>query len=228
LERANNMIVPMLTALGLESKECTEDRQEVASFSLGFFMYELLHKRGIALGLREGGEEGPLRAVVVFREFDPVKEGRQPRWMRKVASTYIAIEAYMAIRGDPTGIPAIMSDTKKRKTFQKCGKEWQEHDEHLWQMHLDNGPREPHWYVGIVASDPATQGRGHCREVMDLLVQAADERGVPCYLECTERERPYYEKFGFKTVSSQTFCVGGQGEFPGCLMNRQPRCGVAP
>jgi predicted acetyltransferase len=89
--------------------------------------------------------------------------------------------------------------------------------------HTQHGPKGPHWYVGIVASDPESQGQGYCKQAMTVLTQAADEAGMPCYLECSDAKRAYYEKFGFELTKRNIIRLG-EGEelleFPMCLMTR--------
>lgn len=225
-DEGNDMMMPLTKAMHLESNECTKDRQEVSAFCMGFFAFDLLHNGGTALGIREGKDKsGPLRAVVVFREYDQRKEERLPKWARKVASLITNLRAYVTMKGDPEGLPHLFSDKAKIRAFEKASKEMEPLDALLHTWHKEYGPKGRHWYVGIVASDPETQGRGYCREVMDLLTRAADESGMPCYLESAERERRYYEKFGFKTVNETTIRLG-EGEFAcdldGCLMTRYP------
>lgn len=59
-------------------------------------------------------------------------------------------------------------------------------------------PKEPHWYLSLLAVDPPRQRRG----VGSLLVEEAlahvDEQGVGAYLETqNEGNLAYYQRFGF-------------------------------
>ena len=64
-------------------------------------------------------------------------------------------------------------------------------------------PKDPHWYLGLLAVDPTLQGKG----VGTLLIQpgldAADEQGLPCYLE-TQKESnlAWYGRFGFELTKT--------------------------
>ena len=57
---------------------------------------------------------------------------------------------------------------------------------------------------------PDGQGKGYCKEVMQLLVVAADKCHMECYLETQEKNRPYYEKFGYKSVAKNDLFIEGR------------------
>jgi len=214
---ANAMTMSVLEPMGVGSDERTKDRQELARFCLGFFAYELLHKGGMALGVKDDG--GALRAVTIFREYDAEREDRVPSFCQKISSAVVSMRAYLAMKSDPVGLPSFLSDKEHQKTFQGIVKKleplWAEF--HDW--HSKHGPPGPHWYVGIVASDPDTQGMGYCKEVMKLLSSAADECGMRCYLECKDSERLYYEKFGFVAMEGKTIRINDR-TLPSYIMTR--------
>jgi GNAT superfamily N-acetyltransferase len=59
-------------------------------------------------------------------------------------------------------------------------------------------PKEPHWYLFIVGSDPARRGHGHGRAVIQPVLDTCDRDGIPAYLESSNPENvPYYARFGF-------------------------------
>lgn len=59
-------------------------------------------------------------------------------------------------------------------------------------------PIEPHAYLMIVGVDPAAQGRGKGGELVRAYLKAAEDAGLPAYLETSvERNVAYYERFGF-------------------------------
>jgi GNAT superfamily N-acetyltransferase len=63
------------------------------------------------------------------------------------------------------------------------------------------GDAGPHWYLGVLATDPAAQGRGLGRAVLGPVLAAADRTGLPCYLEtATESNVRFYEGSGFRPV----------------------------
>ncbi|MFL6181291.1 MAG: GNAT family N-acetyltransferase [Actinomycetes bacterium] len=63
------------------------------------------------------------------------------------------------------------------------------------------GPAEDHYYLGVLASDPAARGRGHGAAVMRPGLMAADADGLPSFLETgTETNLGFYARFGFNVT----------------------------
>ena len=59
-------------------------------------------------------------------------------------------------------------------------------------------PKEPHWYLATVGSDPNRRGTGAGAAVIDAVLQDCDRDGIPAYLESSKADNvPYYERFGF-------------------------------
>jgi GNAT superfamily N-acetyltransferase len=82
-------------------------------------------------------------------------------------------------------------------------------------------PDEPHWYLGILGTEPAEQGRGIGGALMAPVLDRCDEEGVPAYLESSkERNIPYYERFGFRVTGELDLPKGGPRIWP---MWREPR-----
>lgn len=68
------------------------------------------------------------------------------------------------------------------------------------QMHKFH-PQEPHWYLPLIGTDPAFQGRGYGADLMAHAIWRCDERGEPAYLESSNPSNvPFYERFGFKVM----------------------------
>lgn len=62
-------------------------------------------------------------------------------------------------------------------------------------------PHEPHWYLPLIGTDPAHQGRGHGAALMAHAVARCDARREPAYLESSNPMNvPFYERFGFKVM----------------------------
>jgi GNAT superfamily N-acetyltransferase len=62
-------------------------------------------------------------------------------------------------------------------------------------------PREPHWYLPLVATDPNWIGRGLGSLLMKHALRRSDEEGVPAYLESSNpRNISFYERHGFKVI----------------------------
>ncbi len=60
-------------------------------------------------------------------------------------------------------------------------------------------PREPHWYLAVLGTDPDHQGRGIGGALMAPVLETCDREGVPAYLESSKESNvPYYERFGFR------------------------------
>ncbi len=59
----------------------------------------------------------------------------------------------------------------------------------------------PHYYLMVLAVDPAHQSKGLGSALMRPVLQKADEEGMPCYLEASnERAVPLYQRHGFKVM----------------------------
>ncbi len=62
-------------------------------------------------------------------------------------------------------------------------------------------PREPHWYLGVLAVDPAFQARGLGGSLLAPHHARADGDVLPCYLETQKPENlAYYRRFGYEVV----------------------------
>jgi ribosomal protein S18 acetylase RimI-like enzyme len=62
--------------------------------------------------------------------------------------------------------------------------------------------KDPHLYLEILAAHPLQQRRGAGRALLTRLVEDADARGLPAYLETTKPDNvAYYRGFGFEVTS---------------------------
>ena len=59
-------------------------------------------------------------------------------------------------------------------------------------------PKEPHWYLFLLGTDPLIQGRGIGGQLMQPVLERCDREGLPAYLE-TQKESnlAFYERHGF-------------------------------
>ena len=58
------------------------------------------------------------------------------------------------------------------------------------------------WYLSIVAVDPAVQGQGLGRKLLEPTIAEADRAGVTCYLETFgERNLAFYQRLGFAATA---------------------------
>ncbi len=70
-------------------------------------------------------------------------------------------------------------------------------------------PKEPHWYLQVIGTDPDKQGMGFGGVAMRRHLAIADASGLPCYLESSkEKNLPIYASFGFE-VTEEIKLIGG-------------------
>jgi GNAT superfamily N-acetyltransferase len=75
-------------------------------------------------------------------------------------------------------------------------------------------PKEPHYYLQAIGTDPAKQGKGYGGVVMRRQLAAADAAGLPAYLESSkETNIPIYQSFGF-TVTGEIRLPDGPTLYP--------------
>lgn len=73
----------------------------------------------------------------------------------------------------------------------------------------ESHPRESHWYLAVLGTDPVRQGRGVGGALIGTITDRADRDEVGCYLESSKPGNvPYYERFGFK-VTQELQVPGG-------------------
>jgi len=59
-------------------------------------------------------------------------------------------------------------------------------------------PRAPHWYLAVVGTDPAAQGKGVGASLLRPVLDRCDSAGLGAYLESSKEQNiPYYQRFGF-------------------------------
>ena len=82
-------------------------------------------------------------------------------------------------------------------------------------------PEEPHWYLGVIGSDPAVRGKGYGQALMRSRLDRVDAEHAPAYLESTKADNvPYYQRFGFEVSGEIVLPDGGPTMWP---MWRNPR-----
>lgn len=70
-------------------------------------------------------------------------------------------------------------------------------------------PPEPHWYLAILATDPAHQGRGIGSALLAPVLDRCDSEGLPAYLESTrESTVAFYARHGFTVTEPLTIADG--------------------
>lgn len=71
-------------------------------------------------------------------------------------------------------------------------------------------PRERHWYLESIGTDPQVRGGGFGKALLGKGLARCDEAGLPAYLESSkEANIPYYERFGFVVQRELAIPDGG-------------------
>lgn len=79
--------------------------------------------------------------------------------------------------------------------------------------------REPHWYLGVIGTDPDARGRGIGSSLLGPMLARCDSEKLPAYLESSkERNIPFYRRHGFE-VDAEIQVPEGPKLWP---MTRQP------
>ena len=82
-------------------------------------------------------------------------------------------------------------------------------------------PEEPHYYLEFIGTDPAHQGKGFGRALMEPMLERADREGVGMYLENSkEKNLAFYGRHGFEVRQEMQHRRGGPRQW---LMWRDPR-----
>lgn len=82
--------------------------------------------------------------------------------------------------------------------------------DHIEKRH----PKEPHYYLQAIGTDPQKQGKGFGGVVMRRHLAVADAKSMPCYLESSkEKNIPIYQSFGFR-VTGEIKLPGGPTLYP--------------
>jgi len=82
-------------------------------------------------------------------------------------------------------------------------------------------PKEPHWYLATLGTEPDRQGQGYGSAQLDALLARSDEQGSPAYLESSkDRNVAFYARFGFEVVDEHRSTAGAP---PIWRMWRDPR-----
>jgi ribosomal protein S18 acetylase RimI-like enzyme len=81
-------------------------------------------------------------------------------------------------------------------------------------------PKQPHWYLAVLGTDPAHQGKGVGSALIGKVLERCDEAGDPAYLESSKESNiPFYRRHGFE-VTGEVQAKGGPTLWP---MWREPR-----
>jgi len=76
-----------------------------------------------------------------------------------------------------------------------------EHNDRLRTQHAP----DKHWFLAILAVDPAHQHAGHATRLMESMLARFDRESLTCYVETTEPELlAFYKRFGFELGNEST------------------------
>lgn len=82
-------------------------------------------------------------------------------------------------------------------------------------------PSEPHWYLGVLGTRTALQGKGIGSALLQPVLERCDAEAVPAYLESSKRANiAFYRSHGFEVTGEIALPLGGPLVWP---MWRQPR-----
>jgi ribosomal protein S18 acetylase RimI-like enzyme len=82
-------------------------------------------------------------------------------------------------------------------------------------------PKERHWYLATLGTEPARQGQGIGSALLREVLAQVDEEGSPAYLESSkERNVSLYARFGFEVIDEHHSALGSP---PIWRMWREPR-----
>jgi GNAT superfamily N-acetyltransferase len=77
-----------------------------------------------------------------------------------------------------------------------------DHDK-LFEQMATYHPSGPHWYLPLIAVDPAMQGRGLGDSLMRVALQECDRTHLPAYLDSSNpRNIKLYERHGFEPIGT--------------------------
>jgi GNAT superfamily N-acetyltransferase len=88
---------------------------------------------------------------------------------------------------------------------------------HVEHLH----PKEPHWYLGVLGTRTALQGKGIGSALLQPVLERCDEEGLPAYLESSKHANiAFYRRHGFEVTGEIRLPPDGPVVWP---MWREPR-----
>jgi ribosomal protein S18 acetylase RimI-like enzyme len=70
-------------------------------------------------------------------------------------------------------------------------------------------PKEPHWYLAILGTEPAARGRGAGSAMLQPVLEDCDRNEVAAYLESSKEENlAFYARHGFRVTDEITLPEG--------------------
>ena len=76
-------------------------------------------------------------------------------------------------------------------------------------------PKEPHWYLGVLGTRRAAQGKGLGSAVLGPVLERCDTEGIPAYLESSKYSNlAFYRRHGFAVTGEIALPFGGPSVWP--------------
>lgn len=69
-----------------------------------------------------------------------------------------------------------------------------------FEMFAEARPAQPHYYLTLLGTDPAHNGRGTGKRLLGSNLDQVDAAGAPAYLEAADELVPMYARFGFRVL----------------------------
>jgi ribosomal protein S18 acetylase RimI-like enzyme len=198
-----------------------EQHEKGMCFSLGFPIYDATKQNSLIVAKKMNKETKELASVAIVLEYDPTKKTRFWGKMDKGVKTMSA--AFKMMKA--TSVPDLYSDKTHGKEMKYFMKKVDKMTESYKTWHKVDGPQEKHWYVNIVAVNPEYHGQGLGHELLSKVNELADAQCAIQYLECGAYNAQFYEKMGYKIISSRTIPDPENpalASFGACIMVREP------
>jgi ribosomal protein S18 acetylase RimI-like enzyme len=178
-------------------------RDEAMTFMLSFPLYDGMARRNrMDLSIRTA--DGALASTAFLFEYGP-KKATLRRWWDRVVSKWRENSLVFKLMRQGQ-LPELVVSKEWKKESATMFRRGLTVVAAMTPAHDQFGPRHLHWYVNFVASNPDLQGQGYGSQLMATICHLADGEGADCYLECSgEKNRKFYEKFGFVEVAALTF-----------------------
>lgn len=173
------------------------ERAKVAAFWMSFAVASLGPK---CTTLCTRGANGEVSAVLLVRQCEKAPGSSQIVDAFRSIGNFIARLIRKEIpdtyaKQDPENLARKnLFEPGSKKRTDKFGKT-------IELMHEENADA-PHIYVNMLATDPGHQRKGFGGSLMRAALRAADEAGLPAYLETGDTNRAFYEGFGFEVVKT--------------------------
>jgi ribosomal protein S18 acetylase RimI-like enzyme len=178
-----------------------EDREQFFRYMMSYPLFEDLSCNSFQLSLRNS--DGNIMSVVSVQEFDPVfRSAKESSFLGKLQKNWRFVKTMMKFIAETPELFKRNDLKEDRRIFVEKTKKFED-DATKWQIQY--GPNNKHWYVHVVACNPEFQGQGNGRALMTKLCEMADQMGQDMYLEAGEKNRSFYEKFGFAVKHTEPF-----------------------